>query len=188
MIEKTVVRSRMLECRKMIPDDHYRQLSIRLQTHFIKSAVYKNAHSIMLYIPIDNEPDTSIIIENAFKDKKTILLPVIKNKDIRAVVYTISTALKKGIYKTKEPVGNDPYPESGIDVVIVPGIAFDINCNRIGYGKGYYDRFLSNLNKHTIKVGLTFNRCIIDEITCEEFDIPVDMIFTEIGIKHRKKE
>ncbi len=138
---------------------------------------------------IDKEPDTAGIIAKAFNDDKIVLLPYIESESdkIYPVVYTKDMPLKHGKYKIKEPVHPVFYPEKDIDAVIVPAIAFDRYGNRIGYGKGYYDRFLSSLNKNTIKVGFSFNRCVVDEIHSQEWDVPVDIIFTETGTRTKEQ-
>ena len=66
-----------------------------------------------------------------------------------------------------------------IDVVIVPGCAFDLHRNRMGYGAGYYDRFLKLISDNCLKVGVAFDFQVMDEIPCDELDIPMDIIITE---------
>lgn len=178
----------MLECRKAISSLSYKRLSSRIQHLFMRSQVYKKTHALMLYLPVNNEPDTGRIILEAWNDNKTVLLPYIKGDSVYPVIYKKDMPLKYGTYKIKEPVHAEEYPVKDIGAVVVPGIAFDPYGNRIGYGKGYYDKFLSSLNKQTVKAGFSFNRCIIDKIYTDKWDIPVDMIFTETGIRTKEQK
>ena len=91
-------------------------------------------------------------------------------------------SLKKGYMGIEEPC---PVKENLIDtdngIIIVPGVAFDINGNRTGYGKGYYDRYLKK-HSHLIKIGAAFSLQVVDSIDADEFDIPLDYIVTENNI------
>lgn len=135
----------------------------------------------MLYLSVNREPDTAAIITRALDDGKIVLLPYMAGDKIYPALYTSDTPLRHGKYSIKEPAHPVFYPEKSIDVVVVPGVAFDHDGNRIGYGKGYYDRFLYGLRRHTAKVGFSFNACMVDEIYKQEWDVPVDVIFTETG-------
>ncbi len=177
----------MLECRKAIPLSEYERLSRQLQLLFLRSDVYQGARTLMLYWPVHNEPDTALIFTQAFRDQKTVLLPCVKHGQVFPVCYTIDMPLRKGAYNIQEPVQAQEYPADGIEVVVVPGVAFDPQGNRIGYGKGYYDKFLRNLNQRTIKAGFSFNRCLVEGIHTNTWDIPVDMIVTETGIQTKEQ-
>ncbi len=172
----------MLECRKTMDADDYRKLSKRVQSLFLQSAVYKESRTIMCYLPVSNEPDTTLVIADAFDSERTVLLPHMQGDHIYPVLYAKGMPLKRGRYGVQEPSGPEFLPDHRIDVVIVPGIAFDLHGNRIGYGKGYYDRFLCTLDKKTVKAGFSFKRCIVDTINNNDWDISVDMIVTETDI------
>jgi 5-formyltetrahydrofolate cyclo-ligase len=188
MDNKSAIRSNMLECRKAITPLSYKRLSNKIQRLFMQSKMYKKTHSIMLYMPVHNEPDTSMIISSALHDNKVVLLPSIKGESVCPVIYKKDMPLKHGKYKIKEPVHAEEYPVQDINVVIVPGVAFDPYGNRIGYGKGYYDKFLGGLSRQTVKAGFSFSRCIVDSVYTNTWDIPVDIIFTETGIKTKEQK
>ncbi len=178
----------MLECRKTMTSRDYEDLCGKMQSLFLQSSMYKKSRSIMFYLPVNNEPDTDLIMADAFKSKRIVLLPYIKDDRIYPVFYTKDMPLKRGRYKINEPENPEFFLDRCIDVVLVPGVAFD-NCgNRIGYGKGYYDKFLSMLDKKTVKVGFSFNRCIVKSIGNNEWDIPVDFLFTETGLQTKEQK
>lgn len=187
MENKLNIRKTVLQCRKTINSHAYRILSGKIQSFFLKSDLYHKSRSIMLYVPINNEPDTNKIVSIAQKDNKIILLPSIIDDKIYPAVYRIGMFLKDGKYNIKEPDQRELYPIENIDTVIVPGISFDHYGNRLGYGKGYYDRFLSRLDKHTIKVGLIFTKCIIESLPIDPWDIPVDVIISEAGFQTKEQ-
>ena len=187
MDNKAAIRSNMLECRRALSPLSYKRLSNKIQLLFVRSPLYKKTHALMLYWPVHNEPDTGRIIADAWRDRKVVLLPYIKGDRVFPAVYKKDMPLKHGKYNIKEPVHAEEYPVQDIDVVVVPGIAFDPGGNRIGYGKGYYDKFLNSLGKQTVKAGFSFNRCVIDTIYADKWDIPVDMVFTETGIQIKEQ-
>jgi 5,10-methenyltetrahydrofolate synthetase len=161
MNKKSTIRSKILQYRKAISPQSYKKMSERLQSLFLQSELYKQSTSIMLYMAINNEPDTDKIISTALEQNKIVLLPCIEDEQLYPVIYKKNIPLKAGKYNIKEPLYKERYPLEDIDVVVVPGIAFDLYGNRIGYGKGYYDRFLTTLDKHTVKVGLSFTKGIL---------------------------
>ena len=98
-----------------------------------------------------------------------------------------SKDLKKGAYNIPEPIEslrNNKNSVKKVDVVIVPAVAFSTNGQRIGYGGGYYDRFLERLNKNTKKIGLTYDELLYENLPQEEHDIPVDIIVTDKQLIH----
>ena len=135
-----------------------------------KSQVFKDANVIMGYQSINNEPYVPADISG-----KTVVLPV---TDITMGVITPYTfkSLKKGEYNIDEPAGGEQYLGK-IDLIIVPGICFNKRGYRVGYGKGFYDKFLKGTK--AVKVGLCYESLITDENFEQEFDINVDYIATE---------
>ncbi|MGB9735928.1 MAG: 5-formyltetrahydrofolate cyclo-ligase [bacterium] len=187
MENKLNIRKSVLQCRKAITSQTYKKLSDKIQHLFLTSDLYRQSDSIMLYIPINNEPDTDRIISTAMKDGKVVLLPGIIDDEVYPVVYKKGMPLKHGKYNVKEPAQKEVFPVENIDTVIVPGVAFDRYGNRLGYGKAYYDRFLSKLDKHTIKVGLSFTICIVENLPVDPWDISLDVIITEIGFQTKEQ-
>ncbi len=156
--------------------------SKRAARAFIESELYKNAKQIMLYLSLGNETDTSDIIDAAFRHGKRLVLPVTnpQSGEITPCVYEQDTKFVTGAFSVTEPVGAKPADMSQTDVVLVPGIAFDLSGNRAGFGKGCYDRLLKNTN--AVKAGFCYDFQICDEIPSEEHDIKMDFLITENGI------
>ena len=110
---------------------------------------------------------------------KSVYLPVVCGDDLKLRLYNKNN-LKKGAYGILEPTGDDLEELSTIDLVIVPGVAFDKTCNRIGRGKGYYDRLLKNID--VPKVGICFDFQIIETVPTEIFDEPLTAVVCESWI------
>ncbi len=100
-----------------------------------------SSRTVLMYCSLPDEVDTHEFIEQ-WKEKKSILLPVVKGDELELRLYTGKEDLKVGAYNIEEPVGEPFTDYSKIDVAVIPGVAFDKEGNRLGRGKGYYDRLL----------------------------------------------
>jgi 5-formyltetrahydrofolate cyclo-ligase len=129
---------------------------------------------VALYSPLPDEVDTNSFIERWSK-KKQLLLPAVVNYEIKLRLYN-SGALHIGTYGVREPTGKDFTDFDKIDLVIVPGVAFDRKGNRLGRGKGMYDRMLQKIKAH--KIGICFPYQLVDEVPFEDHDVPVDEVLT----------
>ena len=151
---------------------HSRKICNRLE----QSDIFQKAGCIALYHAMNDEVRTSELIEEWHK-KKTIVLPVISGDNINFHVYKGIDKITTGVSGIMEPTGTEQVCIEKIDLFIVPGVAFDRQCNRMGRGKGYYDRYLSDSNKPTI--GICFDFQLFEQIPTEGHDIKMDMIITE---------
>lgn len=176
---KSEIRTLMKEKRKSMTNQEVSRFSILAAQRFISSEIYKTANTVMLYFPLGNETDTSYILENIFKDGKRAVLPVsdIKTGKIVPSIIKKDTEMAEGAYGIKEPKNIISVNPEEIDTVIVPGIAFDKNGVRVGFGKGYYDRFLSGIKAK--KAGFCYHYQVTDKITADSFDINMDYIITD---------
>lgn len=136
---------------------------------------YQTAQNVMIYYPMKNEIDLRPLL----KDNKNFYLPKIIGNEIYACPYKPGDKLILSEYKTHEPV-TEPVSRNILDLVIVPGICADYSKNRIGYGKGFYDRFLGSVNG--IKIYVCPQLCVIRDIPEESHDKKVDFIITEKGV------
>ena len=139
--------------------------------------IYKQSKKIGLYKATLNEVNLDNLISVALKDEKEVYIPKVLD-DSKMELYrinSISDIKNLSKYNIYEPEGM--IEASTLDLIIVPGIVFDKALYRIGYGKGYYDRYLKN--KNTYKLGVVFKECLIDYIPHDEFDIRMDNIITD---------
>lgn len=138
---------------------------------------YKYAKNIMVYLALPDEVDTGLLLKDALLNKDTVAVPVTR-EDIHLVVIDKNTKFVKGQFDVLEP-------ESGLEITdtelaIIPMVAYDREGNRLGHGKGYYDRFL--LGKKCFKIGVAFSVQGFEKLSISPTDIKMDMIVTEEGV------
>lgn len=164
-------------------NEHERiEKSLIIKEKLFKSAEFKHAKVIMFYVSKSYEVNTHDMIDEAILMGKIVVVPkTIKNKEMLSI-YEISSRseLKAGNMGIMEP--HETCSEScveKIDMVVVPGIAFDKSGHRIGHGKGYYDRFLKDVHEKTHIIGVSFSFQIVDKIPTNTTDFPVEKIISE---------
>lgn len=135
---------------------------------------FKAANTVLLYYSLPNEVDTHEFVQK-WSCKKRILLPVVAGDDLELRIYTGPEDLSTGSYGIEEPTGERFIDYASIDLIAVPGIAFDSKGNRLGRGKGYYDRLLPHIPA-AYKVGICFPFQIVEEVPVKPFDIRMDEI------------
>lgn len=137
------------------------------------------ARTIMGFCPIKNEVDLSYYLNRQWTKGKTILLPRINQVgELEAVKYGGDNSLTPGSYGILEPRGEAVQPND-VDAVLVPGLVFDGKGYRLGYGKGYYDRFLSTLPKKVFICGVCYEFQVVDNVCPHENDIPMHWVVTD---------
>ena len=134
---------------------------------------WQEARTVLLYHSLPDEPDTHAFVRQ-WAGKKRILLPVVVGDDLELRVYTDDGSLRTGAFHIAEPTGKAFTDYAAIDLAIVPGVAFDREGNRLGRGKGYYDRLLPRLKAY--KIGLCFPFQLVESIPAEAHDVRMDEI------------
>ena len=134
-----------------------------------------SAQTVLLYHALSDEVDTTYLIQQ-YADKKTILLPTVVGNELELHIFDAESETKTGVFGIIESEGQLFTDYSQIDLAIIPGMAFDKEGNRLGRGKGYYDRLLPQL--HCPKIGLCFSFQYFDSIPYEKHDKSMDEIIT----------
>lgn len=156
---KTELRKKYKQLRNNLSNNDIENLSIEIANQLLELPIWdKTYYHIFLPIEEQNEIDTSYVLSILQGKDKEIILPKSNFKDtsLNHYLLTDTTRIKKNEYNIPEPVDGIEVPISKIDVVFIPLLVFDKNGNRIGYGRGFYDRFLAKCNPKTIKIGLSF--------------------------------
>lgn len=139
---------------------------------------FRTAKTVLLYWSMDDEVYTHDFVKRWYKEK-TILLPCVVGDDLLLRQYTGPESMVPGPqFGIPEPVGPEFTQLDSIDMIIVPGVAFDKKNNRMGRGRGFYDRLLKSTPK-AFKVGVAFNFQMFEEIPVEPFDVAMDAVLTE---------
>lgn len=177
-LTKAQIRSKIL-LRLKIQEEKDRTRKSRLITDkLLRNKVFKKAKIVMFYIAFGGEVNTESMIREAKKIGKVICVPMCrKDKEIMQPARLEDHAkLKKGPYGVCEPVAEILVKPKDLDLVIVPGLAFDKKGNRLGRGKGYYDRFLGSLSNKTHSIGLAFDFQILPLVPTTTYDVSVKQI------------
>jgi len=179
--EKKILRNKILEIRDSLNNNEKELMDNKIFNELINTDLYKRAINIFIYISFSNEINTRNIIEKAFEDKKNVFIPKVYKDDklMKAVKLNSIDELKKNSMGILEPIDDSNYIEKeNIDLIVVPGVVFDKECNRVGYGGGYYDRYLKDIKSKENKIALAYDLQIVDKIESEVHDIKVDYIIT----------
>ncbi|WP_124726485.1 5-formyltetrahydrofolate cyclo-ligase [Staphylospora marina] len=181
MEQKKELRRRMLEIRLNMPEPLRERESAEICRRLTESDVYRAADSVLFYMPFRGEVDVKPAILHAWQSGKTVLLPRVQTATRRMRAFRVNgwDDLEKGAYGIPEPK-EDPdgmWPPERIDLVVTPGVAFDRKGYRLGYGGGYYDRFLQGLN-HPVRIGVCFREQMVDTVFPEPHDQRMRWIVT----------
>ncbi len=177
MIGKDVLRKKYIELRKYIINKEEKSNQIFL--NLIDLDIFKSSNIIGIYCSMIDEVDTFKIIEYCLLNDKEVLVPKLNNEGTMNFykITDINDLLFKNKFGIVEPISN--IRQDNMELMIVPGICFDLYLNRIGFGKGYYDKYL--MDKNVYKIGICFDRQILDSdfINTNEYDIPMNLIITD---------
>lgn len=157
--------------------DMRQPLSAKILAALEAHPAFRAANTILLYHSLNDEVDTHDFIEK-WSNQKHILLPVIIGEELELRTYTGPHDLLIGAYGIEEPVGTPFTDYAAIDLAVIPGVAFDSRGNRLGRGKGYYDRLLPHMPT-TYKIGICFPFQLVKEVPAEAFDIRMDEIIAQ---------
>lgn len=175
---KKELRKEFLNKRDNLSEDYRQTASNSIFELLEKNSLFREAESIFIYIGFGSEIQTENFIKKHLTNKK-IFVPKIVNKEMELVHITSWDNLEAGHFNILEPASNIFY-NGPIDLVITPSIVFDKHGFRLGYGKGYYDKYFTQ-NKHKTSIGLSYNKLLQENIPTESHDRKVDFIITEEG-------
>ena len=173
-MEKKELRTLIKTLKKQHTKEQLFEQSEKILSKLEQHPDFVNAHSVMLYSALPDEVQTQAFLEK-WHLKKQIILPTVVGDDIIPVEFGKDTTFAIGDFNILEPQ-NEPYT-GGFDLIVVPGVAFDRRGNRIGRGKGYYDRFLCQ-HLDVKRIGICFDFQLVDEVPAEPFDIRMDEVIT----------
>lgn len=179
---KKEIRAAMMRLRSDLAPEKVQALSEAIQNRILESRVFRTSSAIMAYMPIKNEVRTERLIRNCLASGRTVLLPrVVDAESMEAVpVKNLDADLRSGAMGIMEPDPSIPAADPEIiDLVILPGIAFDRRGYRLGFGAGYYDRFIPRLRKDCILLAPAYSFQVLDQIPAGPYDQPVHWIVTE---------
>jgi 5-formyltetrahydrofolate cyclo-ligase len=179
---KRKIRSGIQKKRDSLSKSLRQEKSHLIASRFIGLRQYKMSSHILAYYPFRSEIDTRIIIREAIGQGKKIALPRVGKKGLELFyINNLEKDLEPGSYDIMEPIPSrcESAELSRIDLVIVPGVGFDREHNRLGYGGGFYDRLLTAISGNVPRIALSFDLQIVDKIPVSEHDLKIDILITE---------
>lgn len=183
-MEKSTLRKIYLEKRKKLHENDIRSLSKKIFENFISEFTVRENQKVhcFLSIPKKNEVDTNFFLEYFFKNSIRVFVPKVVDEQLISIEITEESALLENSWGIKEPVENIDSGIKDFDLILVPLLYADSFGNRVGYGKGFYDRFFSEIKPNNLKIGLNFfsPEEAIDDVA--PFDIPLDYLATPTAV------
>lgn len=173
MITKTDLRKHAKKLRSSLD---IKNISEKIVEKIIELEIYQKAKHVLLFYPIGHEVDLRGLLKD---NDKNFYLPKVNGNKLLICPYTVGDELRISTFKTEEPTSMPIEDTSIIDVVFVPALLTDKHKNRLGYGGGFYDRFLSIQSSRTAKIVAIPSALTVDEIPLDDFDEKVDIIITE---------
>ncbi len=176
-MNKDLIRSQIRAAKLLLGDDRRTQAAERVFERLEKMAAFMMADRILMYHSLPDELSTREFI-GRWSDRKSFFLPRVNGVNLDILPYDRST-LRLGSFHIEEPEGDNTTSVDDIEMVVVPAVAFDRKGNRIGRGKGYYDRLLATTGALKVGVGYDFQMRDEGEIEPDPHDVPLDIVITE---------
>jgi len=178
VLDKAELRRSMLKKRLMIEPSDAAEMSRAITRKLLELDRIQNASCVMAYCSYKNEPDLMGLVHALLDMVKRVALPYVTGDDsMIAVEYNYESVMKSNLFGIPEPVIRNESEKVEPDVVLVPGVAFCANLNRIGYGSGSFDRFLRDSD--AFKIGICYDMQVVPSIKAQPYDVRMDMIVTE---------
>jgi 5-formyltetrahydrofolate cyclo-ligase len=180
---KESLRKEILNRLRKQPEDDKKRKEKAIREQFLSSEKFLNSRVIMFYVSTEEEVDTRAMIDESLEAGKTVVVPYsLKENNTMVPIQIRDTKkdLEKGVYGIYQPKSKEDniIPLADIEIVIVPGVAFDKEKNRLGRGKGYYDNFLGKLSKKAVTIGICFDFQIVENVPTDHFDLPVHHVIS----------
>ena len=174
-MDKKTLRKKIREQKRAMTPEMINSASEKLVQMFLKTELYRNARTLYGYLPYNQEVRTVPILAQALADGKRVAVPKVYGDEMKFIYLTDLTQVAEGYAGIPEPVVDSPVGDDPTALVLMPGMAFDREGHRIGYGGGFYDKFLAEEPNHPT-IALCYDFQIVEDLPTEEFDIPVDCV------------
>ncbi len=181
--DKARLRKKIIRIRDSIDLDKKRKKDSEIEKNLFLQDEFKNSRYIMCFASFRSEPNTYIIIQKALNLSKRVILPKVNIEEQKLILYGIKNLneLIPGYMNIPEPDAHQSriFDANLLDIIIMPGIAFDEKGGRLGFGGGYYDKFIHSIDKKPPLIVIAYDEQIVDKVPVLEHDIRVDKIITD---------
>ena len=186
--ERTTLRTKILAARNSLPLEERQEKSRAITERLLALPEFCTCRNVFAYVSFRSEVETLQLIEHCLKERMTVSVPLTLPADHRLLPYAIndtSRDLAPGYCSIPEPLRTLPLVDpASIEVVVVPGSVFDAKGGRLGYGGGYYDRFLQAAAPQALRIGLAFDLQVVAAVPLESHDQQLDYLITETRTIH----
>ena len=180
-MNKQELRASIRTRKRAMTEEEIVSRSEKLAQLFLNSEAYRNAKTVYGYLPYNQEVRTVPMLEQALRDGKRVAVPKVYGDEMKFIYLDDLSKVEKGYSGIPEPILDEPVADDATALVLMPGLAFDPQGHRIGYGGGFYDKFLASEPDHPT-LALCYDFQMLPYLETEEFDMPVDcVLWAEIG-------
>ncbi len=176
---KAELRNRMRRVRAAIHETDRQHLAAQVEDRLFAMPEVREARTVMLFASFGSEIPTDRMVRRLDAEGRTVLLPFVADGELGAARYRPGDPTTSSAFGPMEPAARLPVDPSGIDVVLLPGLAFDRKGRRLGYGGAHYDRYLARMHTAALRVGIAFHQQLVDEVPADVGDEPVDVVVTD---------
>lgn len=177
-MDKPTIRRRVKALRTFLSEAEKAAAAEQVFEKLEKTAAFMMADKILMYHSLPDELQTVAFLRK-WSSRKHFFLPRVNGVNLDILPYE-EQRLELGAFHIEEPTGNDTVDHTEIELIVVPAVAYDRSGNRLGRGKGFYDRLLRT--SKAVKIGIGYDFQLIDEIPVEPHDVPVDMVITQTSV------
>ena len=174
-MDKAALRQKIRQQKRGMTDEDIVRRSEKLRELFVSTAAYRNAKTIYGYLSFNQEVRTAPMLAQALRDGKQIAVPKVCGDTLKFILMEDLYRVEQSSMGIPEPVVDTPVAEDETALVLMPGLAFTQNGDRLGYGGGFYDRFLTKEPNHPT-LALCYDFQIVDSLPTEAHDVPVDTV------------
>ena len=175
-MDKKELRKAIRQQKKAMTSEQIDEKSAALGKLFRASQAYQQAETIYFYLPYNQEVRTVPMVEQALRDGKKVAVPKVFGDEMEFLYIEDLSGIGEGYMGIPEPLADGPVAHDETALILMPGLAFDPQGHRIGYGGGFYDKYLSREPNHPT-VALCYDFQMLPYVQTQEFDIPVDQVF-----------
>lgn len=174
-MDKQALRKQIRELKRAMTEEQIVTKSEALGRLFVASEAYKQAKTIYGYLPYNQEVRTVAMLQQALDDGKRVAVPKCYGDEMRFIYLDDLSKVEKGYCNIPEPIADAPIADDPKALVLMPGLAFDRQGHRMGYGGGFYDKFLASEPDHPT-LALCYDFQMLEHLETEDHDIPVDTV------------
>ena len=174
-MDKTALRRSIQAQKRAMTQEQIVAASEDLGRQFLSCELYKNAKTVYGYLPYNQEVRTVPMLQQALQDGKRVAVPKVYGDEMKFIYMTDLSLVEAGYASIPEPVADEPVADDPTALVLMPGLAFDPQGHRIGYGGGFYDKFLASEPNHPT-VALCYGFQMLEALETQAHDVPVDLV------------